>query len=42
MVMKLPFDIYSAIKKKAKAHKRGGPAPPPLTDAEEMALSMNR
>lgn len=41
--MKLPFDIYSAIKKKkAKAHKRGRPAPPPLTDAEEMALSMNR
>lgn len=35
------FD-YSANRKKAEARKTGGgPAPPPLTNAEEMALSLN-
>ncbi|KAI2647928.1 Zinc finger protein 865 [Labeo rohita] len=36
------FDISSANRKKAEADKTGGgPAPPPLTNAEEMALSLN-
>ncbi|RXN28329.1 myb SANT-like DNA-binding domain-containing 4-like isoform X1 [Labeo rohita] len=36
------FDVSSANRKKAEAHKTGGgPAPPPLTNAEEMALSLN-
>ncbi|RXN04206.1 E3 ubiquitin- ligase TRIM39-like protein [Labeo rohita] len=36
----LPND--KANRKKAEAHKTGGgPAPPPLTNAEEMALSLN-
>lgn len=36
------FDVSSANRKKAEARKTGGgPAPPPLTNAEEMALSLN-
>ncbi len=38
----LSYLTYSANRKKAEAHKTGGgPAPPPLTNAEEMALSLN-
>jgi len=34
--------LYSANRKKADAHKTGvGPAPPPLTEAEELALNQN-
>lgn len=36
--MKLTFDFYSDNRKKAEARKiGGGPVPPPLTDAEEIA-----
>ncbi|XP_056604801.1 uncharacterized protein LOC130421109 isoform X3 [Triplophysa dalaica] len=40
--MKYKNIIQSANRKRAEARKTGGgPAPPPLTDAEEMALSLN-
>ncbi|KAI7803053.1 putative myb/SANT-like DNA-binding domain-containing protein 4-like [Triplophysa rosa] len=42
MKMKYKNIIQSANRKRAEARKTGGgPAPPPLTDAEEMALSLN-
>ncbi|RXN31045.1 zinc-binding A33-like protein [Labeo rohita] len=38
----ISYFIKQTNRKKAEAHKTGGgPAPPPLTNAEEMALSLN-
>ncbi|KAK0142393.1 hypothetical protein N1851_019837 [Merluccius polli] len=40
--MKYKNIVQTANRKKADAHKMGGgPAPPPLTEAEELALSQN-
>eukprot|EP00064_Thunnus_orientalis_P013518 superscaffoldBa00002211_g13557 len=38
----MTYEFYSANRKRAEAHKTGGgPPTPPLTDAEELALSQN-